>query len=70
MLKIQSKYVLKLGLKSSNYYSISSRNSYSILQIAKMFESDIKFLPKIGERYASALTKMSFTNRLILDLVK
>ena len=49
----------------SNYYSISSRNSYSILQIAKMFKSDIKFLPKrSGERYASALTKMSFTNKV------
>src|SRR5210317_472765 len=42
------------------YYSISNKNSYSILQVAKMFKSRITLLkPRLGERYASALTKMS-----------
>ena len=42
------------------YYSISNKNSYSILEVAKMFKSKIKFLkPRLGERYASALTKIS-----------
>ena len=48
------------------YYSISNRNSYSILQVAKMFKSKIIFLkPRLGERYASALTKISNNNKII-----
>ena len=48
------------------YYSISNRKSYSILEVAKMYKSKIKFLkPRLGERYASALTKMSFNNKII-----
>ena len=48
------------------YYSISNRNAYSILEVAKMFKSKIKFLkPRLGERYASALTKMSSNNKII-----
>ncbi len=48
------------------HYSISNRKSYSILQVAKMFTNNIKFLPKRpGERYASALTNMSLTNKVI-----
>ena len=48
------------------YYSISNINSYSILEVAKMFKSKIKFLkPRLGERYASALTKMSSNNKII-----
>ena len=32
------------------YYSISNRNAYSILEVAKMFKSKIKFLkPRLGE---------------------
>ena len=31
-----------------------------------MYKSKIKFLkPRLGERYASALTKMSFNNKII-----
>ena len=45
------------------YYSISNKNSYSILEVAKMFKSKIKYLnPRLGERYASALTKISYNN--------
>jgi len=48
------------------YYSISNKNSYSILEVAKMFKSKIKFLkPRLGERYASALTKITFNNKII-----
>ena len=48
------------------YYSISNKNSYSILEVAKMFKSKIKFLkPRLGERYASALTKISINNKII-----
>ena len=47
------------------HYSISNKKSYSILQVAKMFTNNIKFLPKRpGERYASALTDMSLTYKV------
>ena len=47
------------------HYSISHRESYSILQVAKLFKKKIKFLPKrSGERYASALTNMNLSNRV------
>ena len=45
------------------YYSITNRKSYSIFQIAKLFNSKIKFLKKRpGERFASALTHMNLSN--------
>ncbi|WP_440915392.1 NAD-dependent epimerase/dehydratase family protein [Candidatus Pelagibacter sp.] len=48
------------------YYSISNKKSYSILEVAKMFKSKIKLLkPRLGERYASALTKISSNNKII-----
>ena len=47
------------------YYSISNKKSYSILQVAKMFKSKIKYLPqRPGERYASALTSMNLSNKV------
>ena len=47
------------------HYSITSKKSYSILDVAKMFKSKIKYLPRRpGERYASALTKMNLTNKI------
>ena len=52
--------------KKCKYYSISNKNSYSVLEVAKMFKSKIKFLkPRLGERYASALTKLSSNNKII-----
>jgi len=49
----------------SRYYSISNKKSYSILSVAKLFKSKIKFLPsRKGERFASALTNMSLTNKV------
>ena len=50
----------------SKHYSISSKQSYSILELAKMFKSKIRYLPKReGERFASALTKMNLNNKII-----
>jgi len=49
----------------SRHYSISNRESYSILEVAKMFRSKIKLLsPRRGERYASALTNMNLSNKV------
>ncbi len=48
------------------YYSITNKNSYSILDVAKMFKREIIFLkPRSGERFASALTKISNKNKII-----
>ena len=48
------------------YYSISNKKSYSILDVAKMFKSRIKLLKsRPGERYASALTKISYNNKIL-----
>jgi UDP-glucose 4-epimerase len=47
------------------HYSISSKNSYSIIEVGKMFNTKLKFLPpRPGERYASALTNMNLTNKV------
>ena len=49
----------------SAHYSISHRKSYSIIEVAKMFKSKIVYLKKRpGERYASALTKISLNNKV------
>ena len=49
----------------ARHYSISNLKSYSILQVAKMFNSKIKYLPKrAGERYASALTNLNLNNKV------
>jgi len=48
------------------HYSISHRKSYSIIDVAKMFKSKIIYLKsRPGERYASALTKISQNNNII-----
>ena len=47
------------------FYSISNKESFTILDVAKMFKSKIKFLsPRKGERYASALTTLSLSNKI------
>ena len=47
------------------HYSISNKKSYSILDVAKMFNRKIRFLKKRpGERYVSALTKNNLSNKL------
>ena len=50
----------------NKHYSISNKQSYSILELAKMFKIQIRYLPKReGERFASALTKMNLNNKII-----
>ena len=47
------------------HYSIASKQSYSIIEVAKMFNTKIKYLPKrLGERYASALTNKNLSNNI------
>jgi len=49
----------------SRHYSISNKESFSILEVAKMFKTKIKFLKKRpGERYASALAHMNLSNKV------
>ena len=49
----------------SRHYSISNRKSYTILQVAEMFGTKIKFLnQRPGERYASALTNLNLENKV------
>ncbi len=53
------------------YYSISNKKSYSIIKVAKLFNSKIKYLPqRKGERYASALTSMSLSNKVFKNFGK
>ena len=53
-------------LNKCAHYSISHRKIYSINDLAKMFNCKIVYLPhRLGERYASALTDMSFNNKII-----
>ncbi len=52
-------------LNRSRHYSISSKKEYSILKVAKMFKTKIKYLSaRPGERYASALTDMNLSNKV------
>ena len=47
------------------HYSIANHKSYSILDVAKMFGTKIRYLPqRPGERYASALTNMHLSNKV------
>ena len=47
------------------HYSISNKKSYTILEVAKMFNTKIKFVDaRKGERYASALTNMNLSNKV------
>ena len=53
------------------HYSIANKKSYTILEVAKLFGSKIKFLPKRrGERYASALTNMVLSNKVYKNFGK
>ena len=59
--------VCYLAWKSNkcSHYSISNKQSFSILDVAKLFNAKIRYLPKRpGERYASALTKINLSNKV------
>jgi UDP-glucose 4-epimerase len=48
------------------HYSIASRQSFSIIELAKLFKSKIRYLTiRKGERFASALTNMNLNNKII-----
>jgi UDP-glucose 4-epimerase len=50
----------------NKHYSVAADKSYSIIQLAKLFKTKIKFLPsRKGERFSSALTRMSLNNKII-----
>ena len=62
-----------LAWKKNNcsHYGITNRQSYSILEVAKMFNHPIKYLKKRpGERYESALTKTNLSNKIHLKFGK
>ena len=51
--------------KKGRFYSVLNKESYTILEVAKMFKSKIKFLPtRKGERYASALTNLTLSKKI------
>jgi len=48
------------------HYSIASKESFSIIELANLFKSKIRYLPmRKGERFASALIKMNLNNKII-----
>ena len=48
------------------HYSVASNQSYSIIKLAKLFRSNIRYLPKRkGERFTSTLAKMNLNNKII-----
>ncbi|WP_075522630.1 NAD-dependent epimerase/dehydratase family protein [Candidatus Pelagibacter communis] len=50
----------------NKHYSISHKKKYSIMEVAKLFNSKIIRLPaRKGERYASALASMNLSNKII-----
>ena len=47
------------------HYSIANKKTFSVIEVAKMFKSKIKLLPKRpGERYASALINKNLSNKM------
>ena len=47
------------------HYSIANKKNFSVMEVAKMFKSKIKFLPKRpGERFASALINTNLSNKM------
>ena len=58
-------------LNKSRYYSISNKKSYSITEVAKLFNSKIRFLsPRKGERFASALTSIYESSKVYKNFGK
>ena len=49
----------------NRHYLIANTKTYSIQQVAKMFKSKIRFLPKrSGERYSSAIVNKNLSNKI------
>jgi UDP-glucose 4-epimerase len=50
----------------SKHYSIASKEAFSIIELAKLFKSKIRYFPmRKGERFSSALTKMNLNNKIV-----
>ena len=63
----------------NRHYIIAAKKSYTVLEVAKMFNKKIKFVPKrLGERYSSSIVDKNFKNkiyirtgkRLLIDYIK
>ena len=51
--------------KMCRHYSIANHKTYSISEVARMFNTKIRYFPRRrGERYASALTSMNLSNKV------
>ena len=49
----------------NRYYSITNKKNFTIKEVAELFSTKINFLPpRMGERYASALTNISLNNKV------
>ena len=49
----------------NRHYSVTNKKSFTILQVAKLFQTKIHYLPeRKGERYASALSKINYSNKI------
>ena len=49
----------------NRHYSITNKKSFSILEVAKLFKTKIRYLPhRKGERFASALTNINYPNKI------
>jgi UDP-glucose 4-epimerase len=50
----------------NKHYSVASKKSYSIIELAKLFKTKIKYLPpRKGERFSSVLTRRNLDNSII-----
>ena len=50
----------------NRHYSVASKESYTIIKLAKLFRTSIRYIPeRIGERFTSALTKTNLNNKII-----
>ena len=57
----------KINVNTTSFHTKKLLN----LDVAKMFERKIKFLPaRSGERYASALTNLSYNNKILKKIWK
>ena len=49
----------------NRHYSIASKKTYSIYEVAKLFKTKVKLLPKrLGERYNSSLVNKNLSNKI------
>ena len=49
----------------NRHYSVTNKKSFSILEVANLFKVKVKYLPRRkGERYASAMTKINYSNKI------